>query len=110
MEIKKMKFEVVKHPDYRTINVNGVCGGHRPGFFEIIIYTDELIPEEALASIDFDKSKIKLKRTLQCRLILDPMQAKSFLNWLARHVAQYEQKFGKILMPEEKEERDRYVA
>jgi len=85
-----------KHEHYRTINVNGFYGGHRPGFFEAVVYTDEMITEEALSSIPPDSNKIKIKRTLQARLVIDPFQAKSFLKWLSEHTKQYETTFGKI--------------
>ena len=85
-----------KHEHYRTINVNGFYGGHRPGFFEAVVYTDEMITEEALSSIPPDSSKIVVKRTVQTRLVMDPFQAKSFLKWLSDHIKQYETVFGKI--------------
>jgi len=96
---------VERSPDYKTIIVSGVFGGHRPGFFEAIVYTDELLADEALASIPPDAERFKIKRTLQCRLVIDPVQAKSLLEWLKRHVEQYEKEFGEI-RPSPKEEKE----
>ena len=94
------EIRVEKHKDYRTIIVNGVYGGHRPGFFEAIIYTDEIEADEALSTIPPSSEKVKIRRVLQCRLVMDPVQAKSIQQWLTRHIEEYEKKFGKIPLPE----------
>ena len=98
---KLPKFVVQKDEHYRDIIVNGVYGGHRPGFFEALIYTEEIVADDALSSQPIDGKKIYIQRTLQCRLILDPVQAKSFAKWLKNHITAYEKTFGKIVMPEE---------
>ncbi|MEM2926005.1 MAG: hypothetical protein QW220_06050 [Candidatus Bathyarchaeia archaeon] len=99
------KVEVAKDPNYRTILVNGLFGGHRPGFFEAIVYTDEMVAEDALATLRGDPSKVRIRRTLQCRLLMDPVQAKSIAKWLTGHIAEYERTFGKIPTPEEAQHR-----
>jgi len=96
---KPPKIEVEKDPQYKTIIVSGVFGGHRPGFFEAVIYTDEIVADEALKSIPPDARKIYVKRVIKCRLLMDPFQAKSFAEWLMRHVKEYEKKFGEIKIP-----------
>lgn len=100
-EQEEPKVEVVKDPNYRTIIVNGVIGGHRPGFFEAIVYSEEMISEDALAKLRPEPSKIRVRRVLQCRLIIDPVQAKSLAKWLAQHVSEYEKTFGRIITPDE---------
>jgi len=95
MEAPKFKKEISPH--YRTIVVSGVFGGHRPGWFEMIIFTDEIDPESLDPALS--GSRVVVKRTFQCRLILDPIQAKSLLQWLTYHVKEYEKKFGEIKMP-----------
>ena len=95
------KFEVAKHENYRTIIVNGVLGGLRPGFFEAIVYTDELVVDEALGTALSSPEKAYIKRTMQCRLVFDPFQAKSLAQWLTAHVNEYEKLFGKIPTPSE---------
>ncbi len=104
------KIIVEKHKDYRTIVVDGVFGGHKPGAFEIIVYTDELEPDEALAAVPTAKEKVKVKRTVQCRLVLSPVQAKSLEKWLSTQLQAYEKKFGKIPFPAEKEQQGGGVA
>ncbi|MBS7611797.1 DUF3467 domain-containing protein [Candidatus Bathyarchaeota archaeon] len=100
-EREEPKVEIVKDPNYRTIIVNGVIGGHRPGFFEVIIYSEEMIAEDTLATLRPEPSKIRVRRILQCRLIIDPVQAKSLAKWLIQHVLEYEKVFGKITTPDE---------
>jgi hypothetical protein len=81
--------------------VNGVFGGHRPGFFEAVVYTDEMMADEALSKAPPLSEKVKIRRILQCRLIMDPIQAKSLFNWLSNHIKEYEKLFGKIVLPSE---------
>ena len=50
-KVGEVRIDVVRDDSYRTIVVNGVFGGHRPGFFEAIIYTDEMVADEALSSM-----------------------------------------------------------
>jgi hypothetical protein len=42
-----------------------------------------------------------VNRTLECRLIMDPFQAKIISQWLTNHVNEYERQFGRIPSPEE---------
>lgn len=90
---------IEKYDGYRTIIVNGFFGGHRPGFFEAVIYTDELLTDEALSIFPPDNTKIKIKRTLQSRLVFDPVQAKALSQWLTDHIGKYEKMFGEIPDP-----------
>ena len=95
------KIVVEKHEAYRTIIQSGVLGGHRPGFFEWVIYTDEGVIDEVLSTIPPDPTKFSIKRTLQCLVMVTPVQAKSMAVWLNQHIAEYEKVFGKIIMPED---------
>ena len=96
------KIEVVVDSNYRSIIVNGLFGGHRPGYFEGIVYTDELEGKEALSTAQLAPERAFIKRTIQCRLVIDPVTAKSISKWLNEHIAQYEQVFGKIPSPEDR--------
>ena len=99
------KIVVEKHEAYRIINQNGVYGGHRPGFFEWVIYTDEGIADEALSTVPPDPGKMKIKRTLQCVVRLTAIEAKDMAEWLNGHIAQYEKTFGKIVTPKDLEKK-----
>ena len=96
---KEPGFLVEYSPDYGTINVDGFVGGHRLGFFEAIIYSEESLTDECLAG-KFDATKIKTLRTLQTRLVINPFQAKALQQWLSHHIGEYEKAFGKIPEPE----------
>lgn len=95
------KVVVEKHEGYRTIIQSGVLGGHRPGFFEWVIYTDEGVVDEVLSTIPPDVTKLHIKRTLQCLVRATPDQAKSMAAWLNQHIVEYEKLFGKIVTPED---------
>lgn len=95
------KIDANEHPQYRTINVGGAVGGYRPMFFEVIIYSDETTATEALASADLAPERSTVKRTIECRLLIDPFKAKSIYKWLERNIVEYEKIFGRIPSPEE---------
>ena len=85
-----------QHPSYRTINVNGVFGGLRGMYVDAILYSEELNAKEALSSADISPLKTSINRTLECRLVIDPLQAKSLAEWLMSKVNEYEIRFGRI--------------
>jgi hypothetical protein len=82
--------------------VNGLFGGSRPGYFEAVAYTDELIAKDALTTVNLAPERAYIKRTMQCRLVFDPVTAKSILSWLQTQIEQYEKTFGKIPSAEDR--------
>ena len=99
------KIVVKRHDHYRDVIINGIFGGHRPGFIEAVIYTEEMLADKALSAHRTDPKQIEIQRTIQFRLIMDPVQAKSFAQWLNNHITLYEKAFGRIIMPEEAEKK-----
>lgn len=100
-ETKYPEIEAKEHPNFRTINVNGVFGGPRGMYFEVVIFSDELKVVKALSTANITPEKSTISRTLECRLIIDPLQAKDIAQWLTKHVNEYEKHFGRIPSPEE---------
>lgn len=98
---KQPKIVVEKDEQYRDVIVNGVFGGIRPGYLEVLVYTDKMVGDEALTDIPPAPEKIYVTRVVQCRLVIDPVQAKSIAEWLTRQVLNYESAFGKIATPED---------
>jgi len=103
------KVTVEKHEGYRTIIESGIFGGHNAGFFDWVVYTDEVMVDDSLATIPPDSAKVYIKRTLQCRLHLNPFQAKIHAEWLSRHIAEYEKEFGEIVLSKEQAEKAKKV-
>lgn len=93
-------------PNYRKINVNRVLGGIRPGYLEFEIISEETDFQNLLnrEPIDFAEGKQILKRISECKLIMDPIQARALLDFLAQQVEKYEKLFGKILSDTELQE------
>jgi hypothetical protein len=54
--------------------------------FDVVLYSDEYKPIKDLSTIKTGNEKPILNRTLECRLIIDPFQAKIISQWLASHV------------------------
>jgi hypothetical protein len=93
--------EAKEHPNYRTIIVSGAYGGAKPMYFDVVLYSDEYRPIKDLSTTKTANEKPIVNRTLECRLIIDPFQAKIFSQWLANHVNEYEKQYGRIPSAEE---------
>jgi len=93
--------------NYRRINVTGLFGSIQPFGLEAQVYSQEPIVDKVLASEPIRPDKTSLKRTIECSLIIDPMQMKSIANWLNSKIKEYENVFGRIPSPEEVESRMR---
>ena len=100
-DAKSPEIQVKEHPNFRTINVNGVCGGARGMYFDIVLFSDESKVGSALSTIRTAPEKTTINRTLECRLIIDPLNAKAISQWLMLSIAEYEKQFGRIPSPEE---------
>jgi len=93
--------EIEEHPNYRTVHINGIFGGFRSMYLEMIVYSDELKAQKALSQAQLAPEKSSIKRTLETRLVMDPFQAKSISDWLTKNIQAYEKQFGRIPSPEE---------
>lgn len=100
-DAKSPEIQVKEHPNFRTINVNGVFGGARGMYFDIVLFSDESKVGSALSTIRTAPEKTTINRTLECRLIIDPLNAKAISQWLMISIAEYEKQFGRIPSPEE---------
>jgi uncharacterized protein DUF3467 len=101
LDVVQPDVEAKEHPNYRTIIVSGAYGGARPMHFEVVLYSDEYKPIKDLSTTNTLNEKPIVNRTLECRLIIDPFQAKIISQWLTNHVNEYEKQFGRIPSPEE---------
>jgi hypothetical protein len=95
---RRPSVEAEYSPNYRKINVNRVVGGLRPGFFEIDIVSEETNYRDLLSEdpIILGQGKEVLKRTIECKLIMDPFQTKEFLRFLTLQIQRYEKLMGEI--------------
>jgi len=94
------EIEVKEHPNFRTINVGGVYGMPLCMHFEVIVYSEQFEVAGALSSVQMTMPP-RVNRTIECRLIIDPFQAKSIIQWLTTQVNAFEKQFGHIPSAEE---------
>lgn len=90
---------VTEHPNYRTINVTGTIANHGPSNIQLILFSEEVDGSEVLADPNLSMTKLKTRRTIECRLLMDPYSAKVIQSALNGHIQDYEKKFGKITIP-----------
>lgn len=91
--------------NYRRINVSGIFGGTRPNGVEAILYSETMDIKKVLETQPLSINRTKIKRVIECELVLDPMQMKSTYKWLGDKIKDYEILFGRIPSPEEVESR-----
>lgn len=90
------EIESIYSDEYRRINVAGVVGGILVGGFEIAVYSEERRVDRVVQTQPLSPNRMKVRRTIEANLLLDPMQAKSIHEWLGQQIAKYEQIFGRI--------------
>jgi|SRR6187402_3130960 hypothetical protein len=88
-------------PDFRRINVTNVYGHIEPNGIEASVYSEQVLIDGVISEVPINKKKSKIKRTIECELIIDPMQIVSLHEWLGKKISEYEHVFGKI--PTQKE-------
>ena len=70
-------------------------------YFDIVLFSDESKVASALSSLKIAPERTTINRTLECRLIIDPLNAKAISQWLMLSITEYEKQFGRIPSPEE---------
>ena len=93
--------EIEYHKDYRIIFVNQIHGGFRTQYFEFDIISQVSNFEQALKTPQPNYSKQVLKRIIQTKLIIPPMDIKSWIIFLQKTLTDYEKVYGAIPSPEE---------
>lgn len=88
-------------PNYRRIYVADVLGSIIPGGLEITIYSEYGDVKQALETQPISSTRIKIKRVVECELIINPMEMKGIHKWLEEKIKAYEEAFGPIPSPEE---------
>ena len=93
--------EAEESSEYRRIHVAGVFGGAKSGGVHALVYSERTDAVNALKTPQPAPQRIVLKRTIECELLLDPLQLKSLHIWLGEKIKEYERLFGRIPSPEE---------
>ena len=88
-------------PNFRKIVVEGFFGNIDSIGLEVQIYSSQKVLDRALEMPSIEAPLIVFKRTVECELILSPLQLKETAEWLQQKVEEYEAIFGKIITQEE---------
>jgi hypothetical protein len=92
---------------FKRIIVAGVFGTTQPLGLETAIYSEERKIDRVITTEPMSTKRMMLKRIVECELIFDPMQMKTFYKWLGTKIEEYENVFGRIPSPEELQSRTR---
>lgn len=96
MSARIPEIKIRKSDNYREIHVDGAFGGVNPNGAKIVVYTEEHWPELKTGGKPGQMELGHVTREMQAELHMSPVQFKSLLNWMKKHLNQYEQKFGEI--------------
>ena len=94
--------EVIESEKYNDIIANGFVARRQGVNFEFVIWSERPELAETLAENPPNVQKTHMKRTVECRLLMDPFQAKLLLKSIQNMVKEYENIFGKIDLGNEK--------
>ena len=95
----KTKIETSIHPYYRTILAGNLFAALRNGQFEFDVISESVDIEPTLSTEIADFTKSRLKRTIECKLVVSPLQLKAWIPFFQNHIDQYEAAFGSINLP-----------
>jgi hypothetical protein len=98
-KLMSTRIDVVEHPKYRTINVSGAVGIEVKDDIQITLFSVEINCDDVLSEVNFAGDQIKARRIIECRLLLDPVAAKSLQDVVNSTIANYEKTHGEIKMP-----------
>jgi hypothetical protein len=103
------KIEVKEHVDFRTIDITGAIGSFVGMRLEMILYSEHIDVPKGIVLDEINPS-LKFDRTLECRLIIDPLTAKSIAQWLNRQVNAFEKQYGIIPTGHETQQNNQAVT
>ena len=95
------EFECENSDTFKRIIVSGLTGHISALGLQAVVYSDLEDYSKSLSSEPHNLTKILVKRTIECNLVIDPAQMKSTHKWLGGHIEKYEKLFGPIPSPEE---------
>jgi len=93
------KIEVVEHSNYRAITVSGAIGTSIKNNIQITIFSNDLNCNEYASDPNVQEGQIKLRRVIECKLLMDPSAARTLLNVVNSSIDNYEKAFGTIAEP-----------
>ena len=104
MNVDNPKESTVKeHPDFRTINVTGAIGSFVGMRFEMILYSEHIDTQKTV-TLSETNPPIEFNKTLECRLIIDPLTIKSIAQWLNVQINAFEKQYGTIPIVQEQQQ------
>jgi hypothetical protein len=97
--------ELKKDPNFRTINVGGVFGGPLDMRFELTIFSQHYEASKGFESGKQTDDPLRVSRTLECRLVIDPYNFKTIAHWFTGLLNDFERLYGPIITPEERQQK-----
>lgn len=97
-------------PSFRRIFLTGIYGYISPSGVEFVVYSEQSLIDEIIKSPNLNEGKKKIKRIVECDLIIDPMQMVALHRWLGSKIKEYEHVFSGIPTPDQMNERLKSIS
>lgn len=93
---KELTIESEYSPQFRRILLSGIWGIITQVGLEATIFSEQVIVDDVAKSPKLDKGTLRMKRTVEAGIIINPLQMKAIYTWLESKIKEYEHIFGKI--------------
>jgi hypothetical protein len=100
-EPKQPSVESEYSPHFRRFVASGIWGVITPVGIDATIFSEQILVDDVAKSPKLDRGTLKVKRTVEFGMIINPLQMKAIHSWLGTKIEEYEHVFGKILSQEE---------
>ncbi|MDI1495158.1 MAG: hypothetical protein K8823_464 [Cenarchaeum symbiont of Oopsacas minuta] len=97
--------EVTKSSSFKEINVTGQVSNLNYDGMKLTVLHDFPDLQKALSGNQFKASKAIINREIECTLNLSPINMKTWSIMFQKEVSRYEKLFGRIMSPEEIQEK-----
>jgi hypothetical protein len=90
------RIDVVEHSNFRSIIVSGAIGINGQNSIEITLFSNEMNCSDYAADPTLQTGQIKARRVIECKLLMEPIAAKSLQDVLNQTIANFEKAHGEI--------------
>ena len=90
------KIDVVEHSNYRSIIVSGAIGIGGQNSIEITLFSNEMNCSDYATDPQLKIGQLRARRVIECKLLMEPVVAKSLQDVLNQTISNFEKAHGEI--------------
>lgn len=102
---KQPTLEAEYSPQFRQVVASGIWGIITPLGLDATIFSEQLMVDDVAKSPKLETGTLRVKRTVEFGMVINPLQMKAIYEWLGTKIKEYEHIFGEIKSQQELAER-----